>query len=157
MWNNSSYQNPKSKIQDPIFLQAPKLCIPENKIKTLDKYKIKLIWHLQCQNGQNANTNSLKKNYEQKKVVYNSKFYHILIWCVQLFFARPIKSSKTIPYIPRVNCLQLCICTITGFTLPLGNGLVIRKVLQCKKLLTIKLGAKIQVHVQPVHIGSSWS
>jgi hypothetical protein len=46
MWNNSSYQNPKSKYQDPIFPQAQKLCIPENKIKKLDKYKIKLIWKI---------------------------------------------------------------------------------------------------------------
>jgi hypothetical protein len=43
MWNNSSYLNPKSKYQDPISPQAQKLWIPENKIKMLDKYKIKLI------------------------------------------------------------------------------------------------------------------
>ncbi len=32
-----------------------------------------------------------------------------------------------------------------GFALPLGNGLIVRKVMECKKLLAIKLNAKIQM------------
>jgi len=88
MWNNSSYQNPKSKIQDPISPQAQKLCILENKIKKLDKYNVKM--------GKMQTETRWRKIMSRKKVVYNSKLYHILIWCVQLFFARPIKSARTI-------------------------------------------------------------
>jgi hypothetical protein len=32
-----------------------------------------------------------------------------------------------------------------GFALPLGNGLIVRKVMECKTLLAIKLSAKIQM------------
>jgi hypothetical protein len=35
-----------------------------------------------------------------------------------------------------------------GFALPLGNGLIVRKVMECKKLLAIKLSAKIQMCVE---------
>jgi hypothetical protein len=37
-----------------------------------------------------------------------------------------------------------------GFALPLGNGLIVSKVMECKKLLVIKLTAKIQMHDEPV-------
>ncbi len=37
-----------------------------------------------------------------------------------------------------------------GFALPLGNGLMVRKVMEWKKLPAIKLSAKIQMHVELV-------
>jgi hypothetical protein len=57
MWNNSSYQ-----------IQVPRSNFP-HKLNSYASLKTRLrSWtNIQCQNGQNANINSLKKNYEQKK------------------------------------------------------------------------------------------
>jgi hypothetical protein len=90
---HTKIQNPSTKIQFPQKLKS--YASLKTRLKSWTNTKSNWFCKLQCQNGQNANKNSLKKKYE-KKVVYNSKLYHILIWCVQLFFARPIKSSKTI-------------------------------------------------------------
>jgi hypothetical protein len=54
---------------------------------------------------------------------------------IQLFFVVLLNPPKT-PQAPWA-CLQLCIDIIVCFALPLGNGLIVRKSLQCKRMLAI--------------------
>lgn len=54
---------------------------------------------------------------------------------IQLFFVVLLNPPKT-PQAPWA-CLQLCIDIIVCFALPLGNGLIVRKNLQCKRTLAI--------------------
>jgi len=95
MWNNSSSQNPNSKYQDPISPQAQKLCILQNKIKKLDikkldKYKINLILQITMSKWAKCKQKLIEeKLWAEKKVVYNSKLYHILIWCVNFSLQNP--------------------------------------------------------------------